>query len=1355
MQDQLQGAGGTINMNWWFTNHAIILDTAGRLMFEEVEAGAVGEWKEFMKLLKASRPNCPINGMILVIPVDSLIKDTADEIERKAGKIAQQLDTIQRTLGVRFPVFVVITKCDLINGFREFFDSIDDPQLQQQIFGWSNPAPLDSAFSPGQVEQHLEVIRQRILRHRLWLLRDPVHTEDPAGRRIEQVDAMYAFPDAMMRIVPRLRRYLEMVFVAGEWSPKPLFLRGIYFTSSLREGSALDADLAETLGVPPDSLPGGGVWERDRAFFLRDLFLEKMFREKGLVTQASNAKGQQRKRKLIVAAAALFAVLVCLALTIYFGMAYSGSLDAHVKFWRGAQAAFTRADNEHGFERDSDNIVERVGRQPEYEYKGGYDLADVLESKDAPQAFEPGITRADFPTVAATAIENETISASVPAILRPLSLLGPGLDTLRLNAYRSVLDEYYVRPLVAATAVRMGDDKQAWTGDHVEALEQLLLLRRYATGTPPVASDGDEPVTPSLVPLFKVSLSDFGDHDEKIREADAAIRRFYAADDTLPDAEDITWVEAARAANVEGQLDRAVEASLARHAGAWERFGEADPDTLLGRLFDLNNKLDRFEELEEAFLIVCRAKAGITLEDIDYPPTTTAAQIKAGQWHEAWMALRTAREELDAIVDRIYDDHDGQSIADICAVARAEVETKVKDEFDRLLEAATPENNMILDPVEGDALEPQREQLIAQRRDVLAKINDEQGSIARLATALEARQAGYLAEDEDRALYRIRCAQYDRAREAIGLTDDGTLATDTGTVSLEEVSARLDAIEAELNRTREAVRGRLAGIGAEAGAELRDRAERACLYSLELARRFRSTAVLRAVMDGRFSSWEQVAEEVERVAEGKEPRAYRRVALTALDADGAFRPTFHPEAAREALQSWNRLEEKLSSEAQPPLDVAELSSLFEQFESYGAEYVDRYAQYWGTTVLEAALPRPFSNWPSFHAETRNLMDQVRRVNGPLLEIHEHVQEALDMLDELDLEPSAATADDVKRRRAVVKRAIDDLRTGKFDEDCSEVLRFWERLTDDTGTARASLCRASDDRLRSYVRIYCDLDHDFGGDAAVPPPGVPYWSTFLLEGARQLANSEGQYAEQCLQRLMNDWKAFPICRDAGIALPAGQLPELRACVEAISSAQQAPGGDGARRTLAAHQRGMERIFNRLCGEGLLEARDEAWVASLRGLIDAIAGADERAAALTCEVIHLGPAANNDRRIAGLTAYHANYEELTIPGCTSGPVEIRSRESAGSVCRFEVAGRSVDLVFRDPTRNKDVTVNWGGPWNVMRALLDERAERLDDGARWIVPVEIPDDGGARYIWFELKFSRPLPSLDRWPDSAQWPG
>src|SRR5262245_61308450 len=148
LQDELQGSGGTVNMDWWFTNRGIILDTAGSMLFNEARAGESPEWREFLRLLKRARPHSPINGLFLVLSVESLIRDSADTIAQKASRLAQQLDIVQRALDVRFPVYLLVTKCDLLTGFREFFDGIEDPLLQHQMFGWSNPDPLDAPFRP-------------------------------------------------------------------------------------------------------------------------------------------------------------------------------------------------------------------------------------------------------------------------------------------------------------------------------------------------------------------------------------------------------------------------------------------------------------------------------------------------------------------------------------------------------------------------------------------------------------------------------------------------------------------------------------------------------------------------------------------------------------------------------------------------------------------------------------------------------------------------------------------------------------------------------------------------------------------------------------------------------------------------------------------------------------------------------------------------------------------------------------------------------------------------------------------------------------------------------------------------------
>jgi hypothetical protein len=318
LNDFMQGAGGTLNMDWWFTNHGVILDTAGAMVFPETgsDRSVSPQWQEFLKLLKKHRPHCPLNGLILVLSVDSLISDSASTIAQKAGRIARQLDVIQSALDVRFPVSLLVTKCDKLTGFRELFDHIDDPELQDQMLGWSNPESLDVPFRPDLVDQYLAQVLQRLRKRRLGLMRDPVPTRGARGRRADEVDALYALPKSLSLIAPRLRRYLEAIFVAGEFSSKPLFVRGIYFTSAMQVGADLDEAVWAALGRPAE-MGAASAQKEDlgRPFFLRDLFLEKVFRERGLVTRASNTRKMLRNRKLSVVGYATG----CLALLVMMG----------------------------------------------------------------------------------------------------------------------------------------------------------------------------------------------------------------------------------------------------------------------------------------------------------------------------------------------------------------------------------------------------------------------------------------------------------------------------------------------------------------------------------------------------------------------------------------------------------------------------------------------------------------------------------------------------------------------------------------------------------------------------------------------------------------------------------------------------------------------------------------------------------------------------------------------------------------------------------------------------------------------------------------------------------------------------
>jgi hypothetical protein len=147
---------------------------------------------------------------------------------------------------------------------------------------------------------------------------------------------MFALSESLMRLAPRLRRYLETVFVAGEWSAKPVFLRGIYFTSSMREGRALDEAIAFATGLSLDQLPEDRSWEKNRAFFLRDLFHEKVFRETGLVTHATNTLKLLRHRKLIIFGTSAVALLILLGFAFFAFRNLQSSVLKEASYWQAA-----------------------------------------------------------------------------------------------------------------------------------------------------------------------------------------------------------------------------------------------------------------------------------------------------------------------------------------------------------------------------------------------------------------------------------------------------------------------------------------------------------------------------------------------------------------------------------------------------------------------------------------------------------------------------------------------------------------------------------------------------------------------------------------------------------------------------------------------------------------------------------------------------------------------------------------------------------------------------------------------------------------------------------------------------------
>ncbi|TIT44996.1 MAG: type VI secretion system membrane subunit TssM, partial [Mesorhizobium sp.] len=85
LTDDLQGVGGTRNCDWFFSENAVLIDTAGRYVQQESQPDVdAAEWLGFLDLLKKHRGRRALNGVIVALSIDALSE--GDEAIKAHGR---------------------------------------------------------------------------------------------------------------------------------------------------------------------------------------------------------------------------------------------------------------------------------------------------------------------------------------------------------------------------------------------------------------------------------------------------------------------------------------------------------------------------------------------------------------------------------------------------------------------------------------------------------------------------------------------------------------------------------------------------------------------------------------------------------------------------------------------------------------------------------------------------------------------------------------------------------------------------------------------------------------------------------------------------------------------------------------------------------------------------------------------------------------------------------------------------------------------------------------------------------------------------------------------------------------------
>ncbi len=279
--------------NWSFFNDAVLLEMHSALFSSGTSfvSSDAHNWHKLLNLLAYHRPERPIDSLVLTISMRDLL-DESMNLANLAEHYYVKLWNMQKSFGSNFPIYIVITHTDLVPGFSHFCSALR-MDLKEEIFGWSNPNTLNEFEDTNFVEDAMNSIVDRLLLIQQEIL---VHQVSHANKY-----GIFAFPFELYKIKGKLKEILGYIFKKNAVHDQ-FMLRGFYFTGAGSNNAYAKHEFSQAL----KSVEFGEITQTpslniaNDIFFSTDLFVSKIFKEKGLSRPLSNNMFDNEKKVRIL-----------------------------------------------------------------------------------------------------------------------------------------------------------------------------------------------------------------------------------------------------------------------------------------------------------------------------------------------------------------------------------------------------------------------------------------------------------------------------------------------------------------------------------------------------------------------------------------------------------------------------------------------------------------------------------------------------------------------------------------------------------------------------------------------------------------------------------------------------------------------------------------------------------------------------------------------------------------------------------------------------------------------------------------------------------------------------------------------
>ncbi len=313
--------------DWWVTRDLVLVDIPGVYLSSKTRHSLPSHaiypflWRHLLQLIHSFHQKNPVQGIVIALNLPEILKFHRQEKTQIVQDLKRRINELFEQFGKPLSIHLIITKCDLIPGFSEFFSEYSIDEITQ-TWGVTLPHTTNETLADALTKRFNALIKRLNTQ-----LISRLHQE----RNIAAKPYIKDFPLHIERLKEGITQFIKALGIPE------LPLQGVYLTSGTQEieneqatfipftpgtTTGFDNQTLQIMSMPP--LP-------TRAYFIKQLILQQLLASP-LTSEEKKPQYSSWQRKVVYTSSigAIITASTLLGYDFYQGLEQNAVIKSHL-----------------------------------------------------------------------------------------------------------------------------------------------------------------------------------------------------------------------------------------------------------------------------------------------------------------------------------------------------------------------------------------------------------------------------------------------------------------------------------------------------------------------------------------------------------------------------------------------------------------------------------------------------------------------------------------------------------------------------------------------------------------------------------------------------------------------------------------------------------------------------------------------------------------------------------------------------------------------------------------------------------------------------------------------------------------